>query len=328
MSDLRNNLGLTSVSTTLSGATVLAGGGRWARAFGRINPCQTDGQTVLGQVVENLYSVDDLGIAYPSGTLWVRFQQKYSGSGDGSDDYIYYWVAVPPSLPSGFTYNPLRNLRPNAGVSIGAGGHFAVTVDHLDPAGEFHADFAPSYSPALPIRGASGIYTPLSSTTSYAGLTHVYGPHNFNNTTFHYDMSNPSTALDTFYMPLHPGYRNIRIVMKWDAATYAAVGATAGQHISLDGTFYNAAKSDFVLIGGEYVYTIDTGPSIQAAAGVLRQIVYTEQLVNFPAPGRYGGTRTDLYTSPRVDIPLPWSATSGNVHAPGGILTGGNVPGF
>jgi hypothetical protein len=35
-----------------------------------------------------------------------------------------------------------------------------------------------------------------------------------------------------------------------------------------------------------------------------------------------------IYMCPRVDIPLPFTSTYGNLVAPGGILTGGNVPGF
>jgi hypothetical protein len=326
VSDLRNNIGIGPVKTNVSGATLFSGG--LANAFGRTVPRQSNGNAIVGQVVADLYTQDDLGIAFPAGTLWVRLQSRYSGGGDGIDDNTFYWVAVPASLPAGYTYNPKRNVGPTATATFTRFSGSIWTTDHLAFAGQDGVDYAPTYNPTAPIRTAAGIYTPLSSTTSFGGSTHVWGPHNFNNLSNHFDMSNPSTGTNTYYLPLHPGYRNVRIKATWTAGTYAGVGATAGVTYTLDGVTYTINKSDFVLTAGEYVYTIDTGASTQTAAGVLRQIVYTEHLFNFPAPGTYGGCRTDLYMSPRVDIPLPWSATTGNVHAPGGILTGGNIPGF
>jgi hypothetical protein len=160
-SDLRRNIGLGTIDATATGSVI--GGPGWAKAFGRRIPDQ--GGNILGEVVGDLWAADDIGIAFPAGTLWVRQAAVYSAvGGSGYDDDDQYWVAVPATLPGGYTYTPRRNL-PYSTVAIGSS--FRVNTGGLQSG----VTYAPSYSPTAPIRTANGIYTPLASTVDMLGVT-------------------------------------------------------------------------------------------------------------------------------------------------------------
>lgn len=348
ITDLRNTIARSTVARTgYTGAVI--NGPRFAKAFGRTHASQgvsAATQRILGQVASGIFTADDLGIAYPSGTLWVRVQTVYNNTppGDGFDDSATYWFPVPDTLPSGYTYTPRRNPATMSfgAVRLSTPGNGDPFYPHTAPGSEVSANFLPQYSVSTGpsssefFRTADGLYEPQSLTVSRSGITHTWGPWApGGNGTMSYDMGNLSTSTTVTsigsprYMPLHPGYRNIRIKASI-TSNYGGLPADTTLKCWIDGVLYNFPKSGMIFTGGTvYSTTLDIGPTTMAAAGELRQFTFDSQITGTGLPvGTYGNTRLDLYCSPRVDIPLPWSTTSGNLHAPGGLITGGNVPGY
>lgn len=313
-SNLRNNRRLAGVSNTTATGSLLTGIGGWAKAFGRQIPAQTNGGNILAEVVEDLFTVDEIGIAFPTGTLWVRTQARYSGGTgpDGYDDDAFYWVGVPATLPAAYTYNPHRNP---IGVTYSLD---LYTTDNVFRFG--FVNYQPIYSPSKFLRNATGVYAPTGALVDDVGAQVPWGPFNFNQDTFYYDIGFASGgAPASWRTPLHPGYRNVRVEIKWAQASYENPATdTTTLSFVVGGTTYTQGKAGMVLGGdGYYLINRDVGPVTYAAHGAFQSFTYTTQLLG---PG--GAVRTSLILSPRVDIPFPWSTTSGNVHAPGGILPG------
>ncbi len=356
MGDLRKNIGLTTVgyARVSGGAHPLAYGGQLARSMGRLLPFQGQvgvgvDSVVLGQVVSGLYSTDAAGIAYPAGTLWVRtLHTQASLENDTSQ-----WVAVPDTLPAGFTLNNKRNVRVNASLHQASAGD--VDGYFYDQGIYTAPDTAADTWPYLkynqggpvresvtgmksggsgvglgPIRSADAIWYPYSSTArplggsgGTAGTLYPYGPFNYDNAVFGPGaFGTLASPLNIYYLPYSPGWRNVHLTFTISAAVAALLPPTATMEVDIDG----AGLHTFTAAGcaGGLSVTWDHGPTNQAAVGALYQTQFRVERFN-DSFGVFPGVTATF--SPRVDIPLPWTATSGNLVAPGGIVTG-SIPGF
>ncbi len=355
MGDLRINFGLGTVGfTRRTGADhPLLGGGQLALSMGRRIPFQgavgaASDSVILGEVASGIFSSDAAGIAYPAGTLWVR---TFCNQG-GLENDTATWIAVPDTLPVGFTVNNKRNIRVNASL------HPAVSGD---PDGYFYsqgtynaADQAADSWPYLkynvasptgesttgkksggsgvglgPIRSADAIWYPHSSTArplggsgGTAGNLYPYGPFNYSNAVYGPGVFPAGTAPNIWYLPYSPGWRNVHITFSISAGAAAILPPTARLEVAIDGSGLHT----FTAAGcaGGLTQTWDHGPTTQQAAGVLYQTQFRCEAFNDPS-GVFSGVTVSL--SPRVDIPLPWTCTSGNLVAPGGIVTG-SIPGY
>ncbi len=293
--------------------------GTYGPAYGRYTPFQTEASEMrmLAEVAQDVIATDDAGIDYPAGQLWVRTYGKLLDKATGDYDSDYYWCAVPSSLPAGYTATPWRN-------NVGAGGF------GFDLIGAFQLDdgfspqmFYPNYQPSKPIRLADGPYTPFCTTMNptTGNKDFIAGPCNMRGAVGSYDFGRTFGGFSGLHFSYHPGYRNVRINLFLFAADYAAAAGGSTITVTLEGTGYTASKADFVLSGSDYRFHIDTGPIAQAAAGAVQRMSID------CATSGLSAAFMSIAASPRIDIPAPFWASSGNLIAPGG-LAAGTVPGF
>lgn len=320
--NLRRNVGLATISGA-KGSNIYGGKGGLAKSWGRLMPSQGDGQVILGEVATDVLSQDSAGVAFPGGQLWVRLQSTDVAGGDGAEDTTY-WVAVPSALPGAYTYNPARNVKPLASISCGTTAY---------PSAGSYPDFQTSYTPTAPIRTANGLYTPYAFDLGAFSANVPWGPINQNGNTIGVDLG-PSwgTNPQTTNLPLSPGYRNFRCNVRWNSTVYGNAVASTTATITVDGTAQSVTKADltFNASTGFYEKALDFTPTLPSQ-GHFRAVVFTQVMTNYLGGlvGNITGARLDCALSPRIDIPLPWTCTDyGGLVAPGGILTGGNVPGF
>ncbi len=270
-------------------------------------------------MAENVFSVDNIGAAFPAGTLWIRTQSTSIGANDGDSDGT--WVAVPDTLPAGYTARNRRNVRPGCDLTPGSNTQ-AGSLVHVYETGY-------SAINSLPIRTADGVYTPRDFAN-----TRNWGPSNLADTTT--DFGSGGSAIGSprlSFLGLHPGFRQATVQIQWGAADYAAIAAATVHRFTIAGTNYDTPKSSLVLDvpSNQYRYTFTvTDPAMLAALGTAVSLAWSNQLLNtgLPNASTFPGYGWHAWLSPRVDIPAPWTSTTGNLVAPGGILSGGNIPGY
>lgn len=320
-------------STPVSGPE--EGTGYLAYNLGRRFPTQFSSRTpIIGEVESGVYGADEHGESFPAGTLWVRTEAT-AGAGD---DESSNWIPVPDTLPAGYTIRNDRNLRPFVSVACSSGadndwGAVAVSGGAVRSGGPQYSWFDSSERFQKFVRTSDGIYQPQSFTVGPAPESRAYpwGPCAGDDVAPTFTEGITSTVLQTYYGMYHPGYRACTLIMHISTAAYAFIAATPTTTltVTIDGSAYSAVPADLTLVGGRYEKTWTGVPTVLASPGYLRQFVCDYQLTGLAGPTnrQFGFT---LKMSPRVDIPLPFTCTgtySGLV-APGGILTGGNVPGY
>ncbi len=341
--DLRRNVELGVVHAGTPGKHPPSA---WAVNYGRTTPRQLTGPILdpeepggrrysgssiplLIEAAQDVFSEDDAGLAYDAGQWWVRtVVNDVDTDRDVGYDTDRDWVAVPATLPAGFTAVHRRNVFP------------CCYVDCFPPDFQLASHFQssrPIYGLVSGAGDGTGVIRteddavqPLSVTTNPAtgDEDFPYGPGNVRGSVavLHWTkaLAAPPFVSNAGY---HPGYRNCRIVVYCTTLAYAALAAGDGW----DGTLHRVVKTGLALVGGRYEKTVDTGPVGTAAAGALIDMPFTITIdvhtsAVFSLGAGYGGG-VDLYLSPRVDIPCPWNATSGNTCIPGGIASG-TVPGW
>ncbi len=289
-------------------------------AYGRYTPYQTEtvGMRILAQVAQDVFAADDAGIAYPAGQLWVRTYSLSTSMIIGNYDTDFYWVAVPDTLPAGYTAVPWRN-------NVGAGGFgFELTGAFQLDDGHSPQIFYPNFTPSKPIRLADGPYTPKCITVDPVSGTRrfIAGPCNIRGAVGSIDFGAIGGGFSGQYISYHPGWRNVKIQHAMTPTAYAAAGGGDAITATLDGIGFTVHKSDFVLSGGIYRAATNTGPIAMAAVGEVQRMS-----VAVTASGGLTAATFFFDASPRVDIPAPFWSSYGNLVAPGGIAAG-TVPGY
>ncbi len=358
MGELQKNIGLTAVAyaRVSGGAHPLGWGGQLARSMGRRLPFQgaafaSTPSAILGEVASGVYSADAAGVAYPAGTLWARvFTHQSTTENDTAN-----WTAVPDTLPAGYTINNGRNIRINQTLAHSLTSHnqnfFTFAAEDYAmwglPSAQMDSYPALTYSGSStetsdghstgtgPYRSAAGVWYPYSNKTRADGSgtgRYAWGPFNYNDAVLgpglcpvQYPGGADPVATHyngTIFLPYSPGFRNVQVHFSITAGAASAMPPTSYIEIEVDGSglhTYTAAAC-----AGGLDVTWDHGPSTQQAAGDLYQTQI--RVAGYNAP--FGiGANVYVTCSPRVDIPLPWTCTSGNLVAPGGIVTG-SIPGF
>lgn len=316
---------VASVQATgsITGATAYLGISKWAQAWGRGRPKRPYNGSlvdkVITQVAQNVFTVDDIGATFPSGTLWIRTQSTSIGANDGDSDGT--WIAVPDTLPAGYTARNRRNVRPGCDLMPGSRVQGGSLV-HIYETGYSSAN-------SLPIRTADGVYTPRDF-----GNTRNWGPSNLANTTSQFGSGGSAIGIPReSFLSYHPGFRQATVQVQWGAADYAAINPATVHRFTIAGTNYDVPRSSLVLDvpSGQYRYTFTvTSAALLAPLGTATILTWFNELLNTGLPNAttFPGYGWSAWLSPRVDIPAPWTATCGDLVAPGGILTGGNIPGY
>ncbi len=297
-----------------------------SKRLGRETPCQSGQDTILAECARDIYTVDEWGEPFPSGTVWVRTRFGYASEGMLDQ----YWIPVPEVLPAGYTLSLMRNTLPPAWYGAGTPatglGKFLYGT-----AGASVAEAAGTYSPINTcIRTADGLYMPLGFDANSAGVFFPWGPHVRYNKGFSYvetTMSDGANRGD--YTPAHPGYRAVRISVTAAKASFEFATYVTSVTVGIDGVTVTIPRASFTLVGSLYSYDVPTvfTPSLPAAGHYVNYPI-TCYSTGGSAINPPFGVNCTLKCSPRVDIPLPWFASTGDVCAPGGILTGGNIPGY
>jgi hypothetical protein len=341
----------------LSTTTFTLGQGNWARRWGRTQPVHgtaSSAELIVAEVREDVYTEDAAGLAYDSNdTTWVRclfLDDSTVALREG--ELRLHWMGVPKVLPAGYTARHVRNLAPSVRVDL------AATSSSL-------TQFLPAYTPTLPVRTADGIYLPMDDSETYAwgpwnrdnliegdntplagrfdsyGLSVNIAPAGSGVPKDHFQFF----AGDGSDMRKHPGYRSCRAIVGITDQFYtgltpagvaypefqsitATIGISTGATVNL-----TTVKADLVWNATQNMWVHDHGNlgSLLAPLGEVAWWDTMDYTCNYTIGGSFlsgiGGSFY-IYMCPRVDIPLPFTSTYGNLVAPGGILTGGNVPGF
>ena len=337
------------------------GGGSWARRWGRQQPLKgTSATRILAEVREDVYSEDINGLAYDASTLWVRCRAADSTSSLNQDELDQEtWTGVPATLPSGYTVRNTRNL--GTSCEWGNAGHSAGQANPDIP-GDF-APFYPAPLPTNFVRSASGLHVPrandgiqkwgpwnLSNKYVYQTAANTTGPALYEHaialgpptgtvaiggtSKTGQMLSDPST-----YFWQTPGFRSVGCYFYCSDDWYLGTPpASFPTFISSTITFtlgsatlaitVNAGDLSFASYGGQDYYEVDLGNvgDLLADIGDAPEI-YAEMTTTFtPSPivrNIQGSGTFHFLFAPRVDIPLPFTATGpGNLVVPGGILTG------
>ncbi len=312
MITLRSNVG-TSVISTSGNSGIIPNGPSFAKGLGRKVPFQGSGSTIITEISEDEFTEDAIGMAYDSDTVFVRCRTSDSWSVGTEDNLL--WVPVPKTLPADYTINNKRNVFPFSTFELSGVPGFANTIQQFKP--QYN-----SSSTGKPIRTEDGIYQPKDLTDIY-----VWGPHARADQVLGYGIGGGG-APSTNDLGLHPGFRAVASKMFISEAAYAATASQSWTFETyLDGSLIHSNtidKTDLVHIGGQWVFqtaAIDISGSYPATGNLgLYRLDVTKTAGSASGDGTH-------FLSPRVDIPLPWTTSSGNLVIPGGILTG-SIPGF
>ncbi len=332
----------------VTGSPVYTGRGVYAHfqggmghAYGRKHPFGHTGEfpRLIGEVAEDILTQDEWGVAYPAGTLWVRTNAWAA------------WFPVPSVLPAGFTYVPDRNINPIWGINgqqnFGSWTTlfpYTTPLVHGNPIAGLQPEYgrgqSPSFQATYLTLADAIVDIPMTTTVlnsaaqlvefnqgPYAESSSSSPPRQLSTTT--------STSPNPLYSPLHPGFRasslrlfaNANAPWNWNPTLW---GPTDQISVTFEGVTYIADKTNLVLNGATNIWevTFNPGATAQAAAGVLTYLTIQSELNGpFFAVGTHQQIGYDLKLSPRVDLPLPFSCTTGNLHAPGGVVTG-SVAGY
>ncbi len=335
MSDLQRNIFLSTLSTS-GNAGVKPNGSLFARGLGRTMPFQGSAvsgpRTILSEVAQDVYSVDGCGRAFDAGQLWVRHQVASDSSGDPASFLNSYWTAIPDSVPGGFTANNKRNVFPVVHVSQQEGrqnGSSSLTL--MAHGVNYNGDSASLAS--RPIRTADGIYLPKDNANAFA-----FGPVNKEQDTSghgggEYDYAN-------WEIGFHAGFRSGLFVASWAAGIYMSGALLWADYIISAGPnyagladvyTYRINRADLVLGDDPSDATryyksvlLDTSASYRTTG--TYSLFAVRQVTNLD-PAISGNVNWNMQLAPRVDIPYPFTTSTGNLIAPGGIVTG-SLPGF
>lgn len=333
---------------------------RWAQRWGRTMPAHPPNGTIepiLGEVRAGVYSADINGVAYGSETVWarVRFLNDLAVAGD--DEKKEHWIGVPATLPAGYTQRLNRNIGPDVDVS------HANEETGLTP---FQPVYAPSgflrtpsglYTPL----DNSGLYSwgPWNRDNRILGENEPAGGAAWViNTGLGFALGPTSSGATMDYFQFfagdgsdqrkHPGFRSVRAFTMVTPQFYN--GVTSGgfpypQYDSSTATFgmsaagtksISCARADLTYDATQNYWVKDHGNlgDMLCPLGDVGIFDTFDYVVNYPTwggPPSFAsgiGMSIVLFLVPRVDIPFPFFASYGNECAPGGVLTGGNVPGY
>ena len=382
---LRRNIHLTGVDT--SGTT--------AGDLGRAHPHGAEAGLVIPQVIEWPWAVDDAGCSFPAGIYGVRSvcdtrTQERNWLTVGHADYNKdRWIAVPSTLPGGYTarnardhnkgphipavfgfgggtrgtpYFDLRHNEAGAGNTAsanyqsgsGATGAYRMLADYTINGLALTAsgDHMPSYRPS----GGGGIVplswfpTALSDRTLKCKFYDTGHPTSLALSDYDaYVKNNALGGISLFTKP-SPGFRRIwwRAVVQASDANWAALAETA---LRLQFRVAHNADNSTTFVGDttDHLSAVFTKSNFTKGAAVgfgtfhyyYKEYSITDADYTMPAPGdayrrwyvgyqigHVGGLVADntdtvdpkiVALSPRVDIPFWFTATSGNLVAPGGL---------
>lgn len=331
----------SALAGNMSSTSFTLGQGNWARRWGRSQPVHgtaSSAETILAEVEEGRFSQDNAGLAYGSDTLWVRCQFQDDSTVVGEGELASYWMGVPATLPAGYTIRNQRNIQPAVSSATGIGTNLTVNP------------FRITHSPTGFVRTADGLYTPLDSSNTYhwgpwnrdnlnvqeSGVTYANDTVNKPLLTGHgAATSGTSSTLVGGYLVTTPGFRSVRVITQWDPNVYNgppgyAQGASSNTITITMSTGASVTcttnKADLSYDAGINKYIKDHGNigDLLAPTGQVGTLSGTGS-VTFSTTGSVfwgGGIANFLYLCPRVDIPLPYTATYGDLVAPGGIVTG------
>ncbi|MBA3588512.1 hypothetical protein [Methylibium sp.] len=342
------------------------GGGSWARRWGRQQPMKGTSTTrILAEVRENLHAQDINGLAYGPETLWVRCLAA-SSTGSLNQDELDQdnWMGVPATLPAGYTARNTRNIGPACQWGGGADGWLTANPN---PPGYSSPFFPSAGSPANFVRSAGGIHYPLANDgVNPWGPWNRNNLHVRYNTSLsepppNADIDRPvqiswgagsttfaagatsRTAPESLGNLLVPGYRSVGMYLRVNDNWYTPnPAATYPQFQSMTATLTLGSASRVVTFtrgeltsfgGAPATYVVNKGnvgdliPSLGDTPILSLSCAFT--FSSAPIALHLSGLGgLYLYLVPRVDIPLPFTATGpGNLVAPGGIITG-SIPGF
>ncbi len=334
MSNLQRNVFLSSL-TTSGNAGVKPNGSLFAKGLGRTMPFQgsavSSPRTILSEVAQDVYSVDGCGRAFDSGQLWVRHQVASDSSGDPAAFLNSYWTAVPDSVPAGFTGNNKRNVFPLTHINHSAG--YSTPSFTGVPHGVIYNADSPTIT-TRPIRTADGIYIPKDSTDTFA-----YGPCNRNDEA----SSNGGGEADNGWsegVGFHPGWRSLYVSVNMTNTLYTDhpglwVDLILGQGINYAGladvitqriNYGDLVQGFFPSTPLNWGFEVILDASATYCAAGVYKLTGFRQETSLGSP-TLGNVNWGMRVAPRVDIPYPFTTSTGNLIAPGGIVTG-SIPGF
>lgn len=286
--------------------TASLAGAQLARRIHRVSPVDVEGGTTGMRTYAFPWTLaaDQWGVSYPAGTIAVAYGFGLSGGGSLLDQMLAGWetgangllVLVPSALPVGYTARRVREwhsgIHPFAKIRV-AGGYQSI-------------DWMPSLSP-LGLLGAS-----LSTGSGTAAGTEYNAYEN------------------------GIGFRRVHVRGFVNSAVLGSVGFTGNVDVVLshnaDGTDPGSADGDtadftHTFTDADYTHTggasplwvtswVDAGDAL-AALGVL---TYFQASLTRPSTATSIEFGLDFRLSPRVDVPLPYTATGiGDLIAPGGL---------
>jgi hypothetical protein len=286
---------------------------------------------VLTEVVPWPWSEDDEGVAFDQANLYgVRtacWRQPLADGGGDKDD----WVAVPRSLPSGYT------AVGRCGILVP--GLYAGYLDGITP------DTYATWNH----RTHTGLLWDTSDPEQAARAS--WSPMNRNQTTLHVGSSWQSIVVApgvdpwTYYpysgiTSSHVGFRGAKVTVSYVnpnigpyPLTVSRTVKVAYQKITDDAWVADAKPATvhdvatltlsytFSGAGFDHTEDIDLGSMLPADDGIpCRFFFYAEPLGSLALPEWLIYIGLDCYFGPRTDVPLWYFASMGNRCAPGGII--------
>lgn len=342
------------------------GGGSWARRWGRQQPFKgSSASRLLAEVREGVYSSDTNGVAYGADTRWVRCFAASSTTSLNEDELTQTnWMGVPGTLPAGYTVRNTRNVGVACDWACGAASSVQTNADiaftTISPC------YPAPGTPTNFVRSAGGLHVPrandglqkwgpwnsgnlpvtqVSATNKPAPYAYAFqaGPPPGSYPVGATSASGAMISDPGVYQWMTPGYRSVGAYFSVSEAYY--LGSPAATFPQWQSSVLvltlgsatrtltaNRANVAAVTYGATTLYEVDLGNVGDLLAGVGDSpLLYGALTTTFTAKPTAGNVQGSgaffLNFQPRVDLPLPFTTTTGNVVAPGGILTG-SIPGY
>lgn len=343
------------------------GGGSWARRWGRQQPFKgTSVSRILAEVRENVYASDANGVPYDADTRWVRcFAASSTGSLNEDELTQLNWMGVPGTLPAGYTARNQRNVGVACDWACAAASTVQTNGDIVFPT--VSPCYPVPASPTNFVRSAGGLHVPrandgvqkwgpwnagnlpVAQSSSNSAVPALYeyamklGPPGGSVAIGGTSLTDDMLTELGIYQFATPGYRSIGCFFSVSEAYFLGTpSASFPTFISSTITLTLGSASRTITVvpgdlspvsyGGPILYEVDLGDigSLLPAVGdsPFLYAVMTTTFTPKPTAGNIQGSGAFYFRfAPRVDIPLPFTVTTGNVVAPGGILTG-SIPGY
>lgn len=287
------------------------------------------------------WATDDAGIAYPAGVLWI-YSQGANGTG--------YGYVVPDTLPVGFTarndaddHRMASLVGPlNARFILDSSNTFVTgAVQGAFPTVEVHQFMAQLGMPVVDDYNDSelndGARPQLSfwvgdalKRSTYQTLGYGWLTKKTSATTCEGSTTGAPLAggeYPTGYNFSGPGWRNIRAQFITDAVI-DDIGVTGAidditMRVYLDGVLFSTTVYTGPYTADSVIDATNIYPAA-ATAQALCEITFEITMSGTGGPGlSTGHVEFNVFLSPRIDIPLPWTVVGPNNEcAPGGYLTG------